>query len=158
MLTNLRDKKLFTLLTRKRSAYRTQNFAVQRGRLVERAHHVRRGDCALKRGGTFDGARDEFRLECLVFVFKGEDKISRIAGCVREALGAFFLQKCSQRLIAGLYDKLRDLRRRNSTGKLFVLRFDVSFREMTTIIQIVAGASGWARKCGRSVKGCAMRI
>ena len=66
---------------------------------VERAHHVRRGDCALERGGTFGSARDETRLERLVFVFKGESEKLQVIDRVYEAIGAFFLQKCSQRLI-----------------------------------------------------------
>ena len=90
LLTNLRDKKSFALLTRKRSAHRAQNFAVERGRLVERAHHVRQGDCTPERGKTFDGARDDFRLERLEFAFEGESEKLRVVGRVREAIGAFF--------------------------------------------------------------------
>ena len=109
MLTNLRDTKSLALLALKRSAHRAQNFAVERGRLVERVHHVRGGDCALKRGGTFDGARDETRLERLVFVFEGENENTRIVARFHEAISAFFLQKCSLRLI-GLDERCADLR------------------------------------------------
>ena len=107
MLTNLRDINSFALLTLKRSAHRAQNLAVKRGRLVKHAHHVRRGDCALERGGTFDGARDETRLERFVVVFEGESENTRIVARFHEAISAFFLQKCSQRLIGGLYNYLR---------------------------------------------------
>ena len=158
IVNNSRNKKSFALLTRKRSAHRAQNCAVERQRLIDRAHHVRQGDCTLERGKTFDGARDDFRLERLEFAFEGESEKLRVVGRVREAIGAFFLQKCAQNLITSLYDKLRELARRNSTGKYFVLRFVISFQEMTTTIQIVADASEWARKSRRIVRGCTLRI
>ena len=47
---------------------------MDRRRLVERAHHVRRGDYALKRVGAFGGARDEFPLERSVVVLEGDNE------------------------------------------------------------------------------------
>ena len=69
-----------------------QDFGVEFGILRVRAHHRRRGDCALKSVGRLDGARDKFWLEHPIEVFEGEDENLRIVGCVREALGAFRLQ------------------------------------------------------------------
>ena len=91
---------------------------MERGRLVKRAHHIRRSDSSLERDGTFGSARNETRLERFVVVFEGENENTRIFARFHEAIGAFFLQKCSQRLTAGLYDKLRELTRRNSTPNL----------------------------------------
>ena len=86
----------------------------------------------------FGGARDEFRLERFVVVFEGESEKLRVVGRVREAIGAFFfLQKRAQRLI-GLDERCADLRIEIQLS-IFLLRFDVSFQE----ISIVADASEW---------------
>ena len=112
---------------RKRGAHRAYNLGVQRGRLVERrVLHVRRVDCALERGGIFDGARDEFRLERFVDVFEGESEKLRVVGRVHEAFGAFFLQK-ARNISSPVYTTNYSILREEAQLSIF-LCYDLMFR------------------------------